>query len=184
MELVHKTQSPNLHRSRRIAVTAMLGLVLLALITACSGTSAEPVALTVEEEAAAEIQPAPEIEPLDSAKVTENQPAAPDAEAPSPTVMEAQGDSQADIVEETESVAESEMAQTQEQAGAAAEEEDQTGETGAPPAAQVDPPSEAETEAEVATATPRPLDQFLPTDPATVSLASGEVQLVEFFAFW
>lgn len=30
----------------------------------------------------------------------------------------------------------------------------------------------------------RPLDQFSATDPATVSLASGRVQLVEFFAHW
>jgi hypothetical protein len=42
------------------------------------------------------------------------------------------------------------------------------------------------TEAAVEQAPPprRPLDRFIATDPATVSLASGRVQLVEFFAEW
>ena len=37
---------------------------------------------------------------------------------------------------------------------------------------------------EAAPAQPAPRTELVATDPATVSLASGKVQLVEFFAFW
>jgi len=45
------------------------------------------------------------------------------------------------------------------------------------------PPVEAATGAP--TAPPAPVkDEFTPTDPASVNLAAGKPQLVEFFAFW
>ena len=64
------------------------------------------------------------------------------------------------------------------------------------PTAGVTAPSPVEAAAETATEvtaepvtdptpqTNRPLDQFMATDPATVSLVAGRVQLVEFFAHW
>jgi hypothetical protein len=42
-------------------------------------------------------------------------------------------------------------------------------------------PTEEPTEA---ASPPPPRDEIIATDPTTVALASGEVQLVEFFAFW
>ncbi|MCB0209449.1 MAG: hypothetical protein KDJ52_08970 [Anaerolineae bacterium] len=50
--------------------------------------------------------------------------------------------------------------------------------------AAVEPTTEIVVEAQTEPPPSRPLDQFYPTDPATVNLASGQVQLVEFFAFW
>ena len=37
---------------------------------------------------------------------------------------------------------------------------------------------------EVETEKPFTLDQLVPTDPGTVQLAAGQVQFVEFFAYW
>jgi len=44
--------------------------------------------------------------------------------------------------------------------------------------------SEPSQTAEVSEEKPTPRAGLVATDPSTVSLASGEIQLVEFFAFW
>jgi hypothetical protein len=36
----------------------------------------------------------------------------------------------------------------------------------------------------ITTEKPFTLDQLVPTDPGTVQLAAGQVQLIEFFAYW
>lgn len=45
-------------------------------------------------------------------------------------------------------------------------------------------PSAETTAPEQEAAKPFTLDQLVATDPATVQLATGKVQLIEFFAYW
>ncbi len=55
-----------------------------------------------------------------------------------------------------------------------------------PPARVEEPAAAAPTQASAPTAAPtrQPRVDFVATDPKTVQLAAGKVQLIEFFAFW
>ncbi|MCB0192939.1 MAG: hypothetical protein KDJ65_13425 [Anaerolineae bacterium] len=108
----------------------------------------------------------------------------PEAVSQPVSVDEVQSENDAPIAEAMEeTVANTEAS---EQAVPVTEVEQPSNDAGEAPAevAVVVPTTEIVPEIESEPPTARPLDQFYPTDPATVSLASGQVQLVEFFAFW
>ena len=156
----HHLQKPHSFRLLSLTIT----ITLVGLLSACGGAATQsdpaeppgPVDETQQVEAAQ-----PEAAPQETEPVAE----VPEAETVEPTAK-VEAPAQVDPVAEEEQPLESTVE---------AEVED---------VAQVEPTTEVEPEVVAEPPAPRPLDQLIATDPATVSLASGQVQLVEFFAFW